>query len=223
MAKGQKTTQKNVAKNLKFVSKQMNVSLNNLILMNQSHSNKVIIVDKKNLNKKKFNSDALVTELKNITIGVLTADCVPIILFNETNDVIGCIHAGWRGAISGIIENTLSVLKKKNKKNLIIASIGPCIGKKNYEVKTNFYKKFIKDSKFNNNFFIKRKKDSFLFDIRGYVANKLRLNGVSKIDNVNYDTFQELDKFYSYRRSIKLKENDYGRCISTICFENLKK
>lgn len=218
--KGSKDNSKDVIKNLKFVSRQMNSNFNNLILMNQSHSNKVIIIGRKNLNKKKFNSDALVTDVKNITIGVLTADCVPIILFDEINDMVGCVHAGWKGAISGIIENTVNVFKKKNKKNSIIASIGPCIGKKNYEVKINFYKKFIKESKSNNKFFSKIKKDRFFFDIRGYVANKLRLCGVSKIDNINYDTFKESDKFYSYRRSIKLQESDYGRCISTISLKN---
>ena len=100
------------------------------LLMHQTHSNKVIIINKKNKNLKRFNSDALITKLKDVALGVVTADCVPIILYDIKNQIIGCIHAGWKGALSGIIENTIKKFKKLNSKNKIFASVGPCIGKK---------------------------------------------------------------------------------------------
>ena len=139
--KGSKDNKANIKKNLKFVSKKINVKLDNLKLMHQTHSNKVIVINKNNKNSKNFNSDALITNVKGCALGVVTADCVPIILYDSKNKLIGCIHAGWKGAFSGIIENTIKKLKKLNAKNRILASIGPCIGQKSYEVDINFYKK----------------------------------------------------------------------------------
>ena len=101
--KGSKDDKNNVLKNLNFVSKKMSVSNNKLILMNQTHSAKVTLLSKKNL-KKKINSDAIITRLKGVALGVVTADCVPILIFDIKNNIIGCIHAGWKGAISGIIK-----------------------------------------------------------------------------------------------------------------------
>ena len=97
--------------------------------MHQTHSNKVVEI-KKNNYKKKIIADAMITKMKNFAIGVVTADCVPIILYDVKNKIIGCIHAGWKGAFSGIIENTIKKIKKLNSNNKIYASVGPCIGKK---------------------------------------------------------------------------------------------
>ena len=102
--------------------------------MSQTHSSKVLLLDEKNKPLNRFKSDALITGLDNIGIGVLTADCVPILFYDKINNLIGCAHAGWKGAKSGVIENTVDQLKKLNKKNEIIAVVGPCIGKKSYEV-----------------------------------------------------------------------------------------
>tara|TARA_X000001036_G_scaffold269095_1_gene249801 strand:- start:9009 stop:9770 length:762 start_codon:yes stop_codon:yes gene_type:complete len=209
----------NIIKNLNLVSKTMQVKNNNLILMNQTHSNKVILVDHNNLNNKKLNADALITKLENVTLGVLTADCVPIILYDKVNHIIGCVHAGWKGAISGIIENTLNKFNKMNKINKIFASVGPCIGRESYEVGIEFYEKFMTKSKANELFFNKNKDSKFLFDIRAYIVSKLRYGGVINVDNVEFDTFKDNGNFFSYRRSQKLGEVDYGRCISTICLK----
>merc|ERR1712127_925629 len=102
--------------------------------MHQTHSNKVIIVNKKNQKNRNFKSDAIITKMSGYGLGVVTADCVPVILYDVKNNIVGCIHAGWKGAISGIIENTLKKLKKLNSDNKIFASIGPCIGQNSYEV-----------------------------------------------------------------------------------------
>ena len=102
---GSQDKQENIIKNLSFVAKNSGVDKDKLKLMSQTHSNKVIIIDKNNINNNNFKSDALITKIKNVAIGVLTADCVPVILYDEVNQIIGCIHAGWKGAISGIVEN----------------------------------------------------------------------------------------------------------------------
>tara|TARA_B100000965_G_scaffold200998_1_gene167798 strand:+ start:26 stop:589 length:564 start_codon:yes stop_codon:yes gene_type:complete len=183
--------------------------------MHQTHSNKVLIINKRNKDLKKFKSDALITKLKGVALGVVTADCVPIILYDVKNQIIACIHAGWKGASSGIIENTFKKFKKINSKNKIFASIGPCIGKKSYEVDIDFYKKFIFKSKKNKKYFLKKNDNKKLFNLRKYVNDKLAKLNV-KVDHVNFDTFRQKSRFFSYRRSQKLKEKDYGRCISVI-------
>ena len=212
---GSNDNKKNVYKNLSFVSKKMRINKKKLILMYQTHSNKVSIINNDNINSRRFKSDALITNMTGVTLGVVTADCVPIILYDIRNKVIGCIHAGWKGASSGIIENVIKKFKKLNSKNKIFASVGPCIGKKSYEVDVSFYKKFILKSKRNAIYFSKKNINKKLFNIRKYVNDKLIKLDV-KVDHVNYDTFKEKKRFFSYRRSQKLKEKDYGRCISVI-------
>ena len=110
---------KYVQSGFKFVSKKINVQPNNLLLMHQTHSNKVTIINNKNKNSKKFYSDAIITNIKGLALGVVTADCVPILLYDQKNETIACIHAGWKGAFSGIIENTIGKLKKLNSNNKI--------------------------------------------------------------------------------------------------------
>ncbi len=211
--KGSKDNIKNVKKNLNFVSNKIQVNPKNLILMHQTHSNKVIQI-KKNYGRK-LNSDAIITNIKGIALGVVTADCVPILLFDYKNKIIGCIHAGWKGAFSGIIRKTIIKFNKLNFKNKIYACIGPCIGRRSYEVDGKFYKKFLIQSKYNKKYFAKKKRGKKLFNLRKYVADQLTALNV-KTDHVNFDTFKEKNYFFSYRRSSILKEDDYGRCISVI-------
>ena len=142
--KGSRDKRKNIAKNLEYVSKKMYGKKKRLILMHQTHSNKVIEINEKNLDKN-INSDAMITRYKKIALGVLTADCVPILVYDKRNKIIGCIHAGWRGALSGIIKKTIIKIKRKNSRYDIFASVGPCISIKSYEVDLNFYKKLQKN------------------------------------------------------------------------------
>ena len=213
--KGSKDSKKMVKKNLSVISKKMKISRKNLLLMNQTHSSKAIIVNNKNKKLKIFNSDAIITNLKGFSLGVLTADCVPIILYDVKNNTIGCIHAGWKGAVNGIIENTIKKFKDLNSNNNLYASVGPCIGFKSYEVDISFYKKFLSNSKKNRIYFVKKNKGKKLFNLRKYVHDKLVKFKV-KVDHINKDTFREKSRFYSYRRSRKLGESDYGRCLSVI-------
>ena len=217
--KGSKDKKEILKKNLGYVTKKMDVKRDKLILMHQTHSNKVLEIKKNNF-KKKVIADAMITKMKGFALGVVTADCVPILIYDVKNEIIGCIHAGWRGAFSGVIKNTISKIKKKNFDNKIHACVGPCIGKKNYEVDKDFYKMFIARSKKNKIYFSKKNKIKKLFNLRKFVTDKL-IKANIKVDQVERDTCAEKGNFFSYRRSNKLKQKDYGRCISAICMPEL--
>ena len=213
--KGSKDKKRNVRKNLDFVAKKMGVERGKLILMHQTHSNKVVEINKKNYEKKVI-ADAMITKMKGFALGVVTADCVPIILYDAKNKIVACIHAGWKGAFLGIIKNTISKIKKINSDNKIYGCVGPCIGKKSYEVDKNFYIMFLAKSRNNKIYFSNKDKVKKLFNLRKFVTDELVKANI-KVDQVDRDTFAEKGNFFSYRRSCKLKQKDYGRCISTIC------
>ena len=213
--RGSKDDKKNINKNLIFVSNRIGVLKNKLILMHQTHSNKVVEIRKNNY-KKNIKADAMITKMKGVALGVLTADCVPVILYDIKNQIIGCVHAGWKGAYFDIIKNTINKIRKINSNNQIYACIGPCIGQKSYEVDLVFFKKFINKSKKNRKYFLYKNKKKKFFNLRKFVTDKLRKYRV-KVDHVNRDTFAQKNYFFSYRRSTKLNEKDYGRCISVIC------
>ena len=212
--RGSKDKKKNIKKNLHYVAKKIGVKIYNLILMHQTHSNRVIEIKKSNL-RKNINSDAMISCLKGVALGVVTADCVPILIFDNKNKIIGCVHAGWRGALAGIISKTISKIRKISKSKEIYASVGPCIGQKSYEVSNEFYKIFLLKSDKNKKYFLNKNMNKKFFNLRKFVLDEL-LNQKVVVDNINRDTFKEKENFFSYRRSSKLKQNDYGRCISVI-------
>jgi len=213
---GSKDEKENVEKNLDIVSNKFNIKKNSLVLMRQTHSNKVEIIEKKN-NLEKVNCDAMLSENDEIALSVLTADCAPILIYEKHKKIIGCIHAGWKGTINGVIENTLKKLEEmQGSAEQLVVSVGPCISQKNYEVKNDFYSEFIKKSKDNDSFFLKNEKNTFNFDLRRFVNKKFEDAGVLEIENILIDTFATKSEYFSHRRAKKLKENDYGRCISVI-------
>ena len=217
---GSDDKRENILKNLKIVSKKIGISAENLYTMNQTHSSKVTVINNSNKHIQRIDSDALVTNQKNIAISVLTADCVPILIYDEVNQIIGSIHAGWKGAIGGIIENTINEIAKIGINGKINVAIGPCISVNNYEVGKEFYLKFIRKSKKNENFFISIKNNKFLFNLRKYINSKFEMLEVNHIENIDFDTFSEDKNFFSFRRSNHLREKDYGRCISVISLIN---
>ena len=145
---------------------------------------------------------------------------MPIILCDAKNGIIGCIHAGWKGAYLDIIKKTVQKIKKLNSDNQIYAAVGPCIGKKNYEVDNKFYEKFLKRSHKNKKYFSKKNNIKKLFNLRKFVTDKLIEYRV-KVDQINHDTFEEENNFFSYRRSNKLHQKDYGRCVSAVSMPKL--
>ena len=214
---GSSDNKKNVLKNLQIVQKKIKTRQKKITLLNQIHSNKFHFIDK-NLKLKNYNfeGDALITNKQKFPIAVLTADCVPILIFDEKEKMIAAIHAGWKGAYKEIIKKTLNFMIKKGctPKN-ITAAIGPCISVKNYEVKKDFIKKFIKKDEKNKKFFKKIKNTDF-FNLKKYVFSQLKALNVSKIDIINKDTFASKNNFFSARRSKSRNESDYGRNISVI-------
>ena len=208
---------KNILKNLQIVQKKIKSKSKKIILLKQIHSNKFYYIDKNlKLINKKFNGDALITDRRNTPIGVLTADCVPILMFDKQKKLIAAIHAGWKGAYKDIIKKVVKFMIKKGctPKN-ITAAIGPCISVKNYEIKQDFIKKFIKKDKNNKKFFKKDNNKNF-FNLPMYIYSQLNSLDIKKIDVINKDTFSNKNKFFSARRSINQNENDYGRNISII-------
>ena len=212
-----KDEKRNVLKNLKLVAGKMGCKAESLITLNQTHSNNVIYFENEKSIKNKLSGDAIVSKAKNVGFGILAADCAPILFYDPKNKIIGCAHAGWKGALNGIIKNTIKKFNELNSINTdLIAVIGPCIKKENYEVKEDLYEKFISQNKKNIIFFKKINDDKYIFDLRGFINNELINLNIQDIVNINIDTFSEKELFYSCRRSQFNKEKDYGRCISVI-------
>jgi len=212
-----KDDKKNVIQNINIVCKKLNCDKKPIITLNQTHSNKVVCFNNPEKVKDKIVGDAIVTKLKNIGIGVLTADCVPILFCDPKKKIIGCVHAGWKGALSGVIENTIDTFLELNSNARdLVAAIGPCINYQRYEVGYDFYKKFVAQSKNNKQFFIISNDKKYLFNIRSYINAKLIRLGIQNIDHIKMDTFLDKKNFFSYRRSKRNNDKDYGRCISVI-------
>ena len=218
---GSSDQKENVLKNLDIVSQKIGLDAKNLFTMNQTHSNKVVVINDANKHTQRINSDALVTDLKNVAISVLTADCVPILVYDKTNQIIACIHSGWKGAVTGIIENTFKKIFDMGVNNKIYVAVGPCIGINNYEVGKEFYDEFIRENKENKIFFSNSKEGKLLFNLRACVNSKIKKFDINHIENIEFDTFLEKENFFSYRRSKQIGEKDYGRCISTISLNNV--
>ena len=204
----------NINKNLDKVCKKIGCNKNNLILLNQIHSNIVHKVEK--IPKEKLKGDSLITNKKGIALGILTADCAPVFIYDPINGLISALHAGWKGAYKNIISTTLRKfrLSGSNFEDLI-AVVGPCISKKNYEVKVDFFKKFTGKNKLNKKFF-NTKNNKIYFSLNDYIKENLLKLGVKNIEIVKKDTYTSSNNFFSARRSLKNKLNDYGRNISVI-------
>ena len=212
---GSSDSKKNIKKNIKIVLKRINSKRKKIFLPNQIHSNKFYLITKK-ISNKKIKCDAIITNQKKIPIGVLTADCAPIIIFDPQRMMISIVHAGWKGAFKGIVKKVIIFFKKKgsNIKDLIVV-IGPCISVKDYEVKKDFMKKFLKKSK-KNKIFFKFYNNKIFFDLRKYISFQIKSFGINKLEIINKDTFSGKNSYFSARRSLVKKENDYGRNISLI-------
>ena len=188
-----------------------------IIFLNQIHSNKFYYIENKpEFKNKKLQGDALITNQKNLPLGILTADCAPILIYDKNKKMVAAIHAGWKGALNNIVKNVTKFMIKKgcSPKNMT-AVIGPCIAIKNYEVKQNFIKKFIKKDK-KSKFFFKKIKNKNYFSLNKFIYSQLINLNINNIDIINKDTFDIKNNFFSARRSIGRNESDYGRNISII-------
>ncbi len=192
-----------------------------LLTPHQIHSNRALTITKHQSQERLSPADALVTDQPGLVIGILTADCAPVILADDHVRVIGIAHAGWRGALGGIIEATIKAMSRLGAKaERIHAAIGPCIGQKSYEVSAEFYHNFLNQDPNNQDWFTPTDSSKrWLFDLGGYVGKRLQQAGLEHIDRLNNDTFDEEKHFFSYRRCRQHNQNDYGRMLSAVMIE----
>jgi len=217
-----KDKESNILKNRIIALKKIGLNKKELIIPNQTHSNKIKIVDENSIGKN-IKADGLLTQSNKIVLGILTADCAPIFFFDCKKNIISAIHAGWRGAKNDIIKNTIKLmLECGSKLNNIISCIGPCLGKESYKVNNDFFRKFIIESSKNKEFF-SIKNNEMNFDLKSYIIEKIKNYGVKKVLFRSFDTFKDKKNFFSYRRSLISKEKDYGRCLSVISINGDKK
>jgi YfiH family protein len=159
----------------------------------------------------------MVTDQPNVLLGIVTADCVPVLFADVEAGVIGAAHAGWKGAIGGVLENTLSAMVQLGADvDHIRCAIGPCISQKSYEVDESFCHHFITQAAPNESFFADGKAGHYQFDIEGYVAARLAAAGMRTVACLGEDTYSQPNRFFSYRRSCHLGEPGYGRQLSLI-------
>ena len=211
---GSKDKIKNIKKNIEKVCKKIGCNKKNLILLDQVHSNIVHNVNR--VTKKKLKGDSLITGKKGIALGILTADCAPVFIYDPINNLISALHAGWKGAFKQIISKTIKKFKIKGSNlNDLIVVIGPCISKNNYEVKRDFLNKFIVKKKSNKNFF-NYKNNKIFFSLNDFIKKSFLDLGIKNIEIIKKDTYILSNNFFSARRSLKKKLNDYGRNISVI-------
>ena len=163
-------------------------------------------------------ADGMVTETPGIALGLLAADCAPVLMAAAGGRLIGAAHAGWRGARAGILESTLALMVAAGARPAdIVAAIGPCIARESYEVADDFKADFVADDAANAHYFVPGARPGHaMFDLAGYVAGRLSAFGVGRILRADGDTCAEADRFFSYRRSVLAGEAGYGRALSTI-------
>jgi YfiH family protein len=167
-------------------------------------------------------ADALVTDRPGVGIGATTADCGPVLFADAEARVIGAAHAGWRGAFSGVLENTLAAMEGLGaRRDRIIAVLGPSIGPKNYEVGPEFISRFVEADAANAAYFTPSEKEGHaFFDLNRYTVDRLERAGVTAV-KLDRCTYAEEELFYSYRRTTHRNEPDYGRQVSAIVLEEI--
>ena len=213
---GSNDNKKNIEKNLEIVSKKIKAKSKKIILLNQVHSNKFYYIGSHSKINSKSKGDALVTDKRNLPIGVLTADCAPVLIYDKNKEMIAAIHAGWKGAYKDIVIKVVKFMIKKGcSPQNITAVIGPCISTNSYQVREDFVNKFIKKNK-KNIIFFKQTRGKIYFNLNKYVHFQLKSLNIKNIDIIDKDTFNNKNNFFSARRSISRNENDYGRNISII-------
>jgi hypothetical protein len=162
-------------------------------------------------------ADALVTDRPGLALGILTADCAPVLLADREAQVIGAAHAGWKGAIGGVTDSTLLAMEPLGaRRDRIVAAVGPCIARASYEVDDNFQRRFEQDDPANERFFASGRDGHAQFDLEAYVAHRLAIAGVRTVEAMGLDTYADENRFFSFRRATHRSEPGYGRQISII-------
>ena len=204
-----------VAINRARVAQAMGVAADHLLTLHQTHSDTVITVTAPFTDRPK--ADAMVTATPGIALGILTADCQPVLFADPKAQVIGAAHAGWRGAKDGVLEATLTAMEELGAARAnISAVIGPTISQSAYEVGPEFFEAFLADDPQNARYFVQGAGDRHVFDLPAFGLHHLRAAGVGHAEWTRHCTFGDPDRFFSYRRTTRAGEADYGRLISVI-------
>ncbi|MBB5711367.1 peptidoglycan editing factor PgeF [Sphingomonas xinjiangensis] len=188
-----------------------------LVTLYQVHSADAVTVLSPFEERLRPRADSLVTNRPGLALGILTADCAPVLFADRQAGVIGAAHAGWKGAIGGVTDSTLAAMEALGaRRERVAAAIGPCIARASYEVDESFFRRFADAEPENERFFADGKPGHFRFDLEAYVAHRLAAAGVKTVEMLGLDTYGDADRFFSYRRATHRGEPDYGRQISII-------
>ena len=188
-----------------------------LVTLYQIHSADALAVRTPIAERLRPRGDALVTDRPGLALGILTADCAPVLLADRAAGVVAAAHAGWKGAIGGVTDSAIATMESLGaRRDRITAAIGPCIARASYEVDVAFVQRFEADNPANERFFTPGRPDHFQFDLEAYVAHRLAIAGIGRIEALGLDTYGDEARFYSYRRATHRGEPGYGRQIAII-------
>jgi YfiH family protein len=211
--------ERHVAQNRLIVAKELGIQDQKISTLSQCHSDQCLFVKKHVAEgEARPEADALVTDIPGLSIGVLTADCGPVLMKGQKRDgspVIAACHAGWGGALKGVLENTVQkMLEAGALINTISACVGPCILQPSYEVTEDFMQPFVQHKEEAEQFFKNGKEQKMFFDLPGYITFRLSLAGINTVRLMDMDTYGDEENFFSFRRATHRGEKDYGRQIS---------
>jgi len=208
----------NVAENRARMAIALGVTPDRFLTAYQIHSPDVVVVEEPWTHDRRPRADAIVTRLPRLAIGVSTADCGPLLFADAEAHVIAAAHAGWRGALAGVIEAAIAAMEKLGaQRSRIATALGPTIRQPNYEVGSEFVERFLAADADNKRFFKPSTSSGHaMFDLGGYIAERLQRAGITNFEDLGLCTYAEPERFFSYRRTTKLGEPDYGRHINAI-------
>jgi len=208
----------NVTENRARMAIALGVTPDRFLTAYQIHSPDVVVVEEPWTHDRRPRADAMVTRLPRLAIGVSTADCGPLLFADAEAHVIAAAHAGWRGALAGVIEAAIAAMEKLGaQRSRIATALGPTIRQPNYEVGSEFVERFLAADADNKRFFKPSTSSGHaMFDLGGYIAERLQRAGITNFEDLGLCTYAEPERFFSYRRTTKLGEPDYGRHINAI-------
>jgi purine-nucleoside/S-methyl-5'-thioadenosine phosphorylase / adenosine deaminase len=209
-----------VLENRRRMAEHMGVEPDRFLSLHQIHSPDVVIATGPWDGPARPKADAIVTRTAQLAIGVTTADCGPVLFVDPARRVIGAAHAGWKGALTGVLESTLQAMEELGaERSEVVAAIGPMIRQPSYEVGAEFVQRFIEADAEHAMFFLPSPREGHaMFDLAGFIRMRLEKAGVLMIDDLGTDTYAD-ERFFSYRRSVHRKEPDYGRHVHAIVLE----
>ena len=210
-----------VSKNINIAKKNLGLDKSKLKFISQTHSNQVIIIDKNNFSTS-VEADGSITQDKDISLVVLTADCCPIFIYDSDINFICCLHAGWKGCLLNIVGSAIKQIQTiQSNVNKIFAIIGPCLNKANFEVSFDFKEQFIlQDSNYDKFFTYIDNTKKTLFDMRGLIQFQFNNNMINNVYNIDLDTYENEELFFSHRRSNHNETLPTGRMVNIIGFKN---